>query len=305
MQRLPFLLICVLAGFAVSSGRADDQELINAIREGDHTAVRVLLQANEDLKQRHKPTETFLKSPLMEAIARRQKDIVILLLAHEANLEEIHHSLGSPLCQAAAVGDVAIVDLLVAAGANVDPATDHSPLMRAAWNGHAAVCKRLIRAGAKVDLQRDQGRDQSALMLAAKQGHSQVVRCLLDAGANPNLLNISSGGQTALIAAAIYGHADTMRILIAGNAKLDVRDSRGKNALTYALESGNKRAVKVLQQAGLPADPSEIRRIKRDAQKRREAAPKVESPSQEPGRIEDQQVKPEGASPRNELTSRS
>jgi cytochrome c len=125
-----------------------------------------------------------------------------LLLAWEAYAAELH--------DAARRGDLAAVERLLAAGAQVD-ATDGggaTPLYLAAGEGHAAVVARLLAAGG--DPRRPAsgpfGSTGTPIHAAVRYGHLDVVRILLEAGVDPNLPDDSVGpplhsalrrGQTA------------------------------------------------------------------------------------------------------------
>jgi cytochrome c len=106
-----------------------------------------------------------------------------LLLAWEASAAELH--------DAARRGDLAAVERLLAAGAQVD-ATDGggaTPLYLAAGEGHAAVVARLLAAGG--DPRRPAsgpfGSTGTPIHAAVRYGHLDVVRVLLKAGVDPNL----------------------------------------------------------------------------------------------------------------------
>lgn len=105
-----------------------------------------------------------------------------LLLAREASAAELH--------DAARRGDLAAVERLLAAGAQVD-ATDGgaTPLYLAAGEGHAAVVARLLAAGG--DPRRPAsgpfGSTGTAIHAAVRYGHLDVVRVLLKAGVDANL----------------------------------------------------------------------------------------------------------------------
>jgi Ankyrin repeats (3 copies) len=87
-----------------------------------------------------------------------------------------------PLVQAADTGDIASVERLVAAGADMNAATSNgmTPLMCAAQNGHIEIVSLLVARGADVYLARNDG--ATALTLAAFYGHHDVVRALVSSG---------------------------------------------------------------------------------------------------------------------------
>jgi len=82
-------------------------------------------------------------------------------------------------------------------------------LRNAAINGHAAVVELLLAAGSDVDAQDNAG--WTALQGAAAYGHAAVVELLLAAGADVNAKSNIDG--TALLYAARYGNADVVEIL--------------------------------------------------------------------------------------------
>lgn len=105
-----------------------------------------------------------------------------LVLAWEACAAELH--------DAARRGDLAAVERLLAAGAQVD-ATDGgaTPLYLAAGEGHAAVVTRLLAAGGNPRLPASGpfGSTGTPIHAAVRYGHLEVVRVLLKAGVDPNL----------------------------------------------------------------------------------------------------------------------
>lgn len=94
---------------------------------------------------------------------------------------------GTPLIEAARVGDLAMVDTLLELGADPNQALLHdgNPLIVAAMRGHVAVVERLLKAGA--DVNGIVPYDETPLINAARAGHLPVVRALLAHGADINL----------------------------------------------------------------------------------------------------------------------
>jgi ankyrin repeat protein len=85
---------------------------------------------------------------------------------------------------AAARGELRVLDYLLAHGANADAraANGQTALGAAAAAGQHAACERLIAGGAAVN-ERMESTGQTALMEAAEEGRSDVVRLLLAHGA--------------------------------------------------------------------------------------------------------------------------
>jgi ankyrin repeat protein len=175
---------------------------------------------------------------------------------------------GAALMQAAAVGEVELVQLLIRKGTDVNyrrPEDGQTVLMVAAvygfsvqcgndplvesYSGNTEIVQALLNAGARPDDQDNFG--NTALMLAASQGRNSSVGLILEAGANANLRN--KDGATALISAASNTRAcnnlkTIVAALIANGAELNARDDKCKTALSYA--TGCEALRKLLIDAG-------------------------------------------------------
>ena len=90
------------------------------------------------------------------------------------------------LIDACRSGQLASVEQLIAAGANVDTQDDagKTPLMHAAWRGHTTTgtVDALLKAGANVNLCDKKGK--TALMRCAWLGRTEAVIALIAAGSN-------------------------------------------------------------------------------------------------------------------------
>lgn len=128
-----------------------------------------------------------LDARLFEAIHAGRRDDVRALIAAGAHVNQIRTGEGTPLVQAARLGDLATARLLLARGAEADLAApgDGSPLIAAAAHGRLAMAQLLVAAGA--DVNGYVRLDETPLINAARSGDVSVVRFLLDQGADPNL----------------------------------------------------------------------------------------------------------------------
>jgi uncharacterized protein len=95
----------------------------------------------------------------------------------------------TPLHQAASVGDMEMLRLLIAHGADLDTAKADglTPLMAAAFSGQFEAVRALVEAGAKVNLIHalDPSRPFSAVDLALVRGHAGIAEYLKGKGAIP------------------------------------------------------------------------------------------------------------------------
>ena len=108
----------------------------------------------------------------------------------------------TPLAAAALQGKVDVIEVLVAAGADVDDPdqTGTTPLMVAAAQGHTPAVEALIRRGANPNVQDRTG--MTPLMAAASSGRADMVTFLIDKGADVNARD--KQGTTALMAARLW-----------------------------------------------------------------------------------------------------
>jgi ankyrin repeat protein len=87
------------------------------------------------------------------------------------------------LANAAAQGDLELVQRLLEAGADVNDRDSwgHTPLMSACWGGHKDIVQILLERGADVNAKTR--RDWTAIRFAKKVGHPEIVALLKAAGA--------------------------------------------------------------------------------------------------------------------------
>lgn len=151
----------------------------------------------------------------------------------------------APLCAAAEKGNVGLVVALLnkfGADKNFND-TRGTPLILAAFEGHLPVVEVLLAAGADIDITAaDDG--NTAIYEAAYEGNDEVVKALLDAGAKQNANE--TDGDTPLIAASRTGRLSIVNTLMAYGADVNNIDSDGASALSTAAFCGYKEVVLAL-----------------------------------------------------------
>jgi hypothetical protein len=234
-----------------------------AAKQGDDYLVDFLLRrrtevTGKELNENDSHTPTLL-SPLGEAIIRRDREAVGMLLSHGANPNalvcqekawdspggsELHRA--TPLLAAIDMGDLTMVQQLLATGA----ASDHppqqgllrTPLQRASEVGNFEVVRHLLNYGVPVDSTPCYS-GGTPLQLAAMSGHVGIATLLLEHGANVNHPPAEGHGLTAFEAAVSWGRCDMLFLLVHWKVDLGlVFESHGvtqyKRALLLAKRHG-------------------------------------------------------------------
>ncbi|MBO9604634.1 MAG: ankyrin repeat domain-containing protein [Paenibacillaceae bacterium] len=221
-----------------------------AVKGGSCRAAGAMLQAGDVT-----PGERSVA--LRNAIAGDNAAMVGVLL--EGSRECLHRlKLGDRLCQAARLGHLPIVDLLLAAGASPSAVDLRSncALFGAIQARNEEMVVRLLDAGASVAFANEQGETVArkaaafdsppileavlragaaidfALTAAVMNNHRANVRLLLLNGADANEANES--GITPLIMAMLHGNIRIVELLLRFGANIDQQDMHGDTALIYA-----------------------------------------------------------------------
>jgi ankyrin repeat protein len=154
-----------------------------------------------------------------EAVRHRSLSVLgVLLSKNSAHMPEL-------LNTALRRGDTAIVAWLAERGADVNRRDQFgaTPLHDAAAGGNAAMLRVLLDHGAQIDAVTSDSRT-TALYEAAAMGRTDAVTVLLERGADPNLLEKS--GHRALHAALAGGFTSTAEVLRKHGARDDSLTAR-------------------------------------------------------------------------------
>lgn len=204
---------------------------------------------------------------LLYAIAQKNVsiDIVRSLLSKGAQINQPTRY-KSALMHAASGGHLAIAELLLAKGADVNFETpqEGTALILAVIEGHEELVKLLLAAGANVKATYRTGQPVLSLAVVGRGDDSKLMQLLLAKGADPNArdrygntplmvantpaeveLLVTSGanvattdeqGETALMKAAKGGEAEVVSALLSNGADVNSRDKKGLTALLHSLE---------------------------------------------------------------------
>jgi ankyrin repeat protein len=200
--------IAALLRAAGATSSLEDQ-LHEAIREGDEVAVRRLLAEGADVNGFD---TAFYETPLMAALRHRRLEILVSLLAAGAD----------PTFEATGFDNSGETAIVVAAREN-------SP-----W-----ALRTLLEARA-----RPQDRDAALLAGCA---HPAVVRVALEEGARANAKG--ERGIAPLACAAAAGALESVTLLLAAGADVHAKADDGSTALGRALEAGHAEVAETLKSA--------------------------------------------------------
>jgi ankyrin repeat protein len=177
-----------------------------AITLNDQELFDMALKGGVDTKQRNK----FDVSPLFRAVRESNPAFVRALLEAGAPVNKSVADFGlrggrdDMLVEAVLVGNMEIINILIAAGVDLDTQGNNyrlnTALHLAVEKGREDIVRALLGANARVDV-RDRY-DRTPLFLAVKKKNSNLVKLLLKANANPNLQD--KEGKNALYFAERY-----------------------------------------------------------------------------------------------------
>lgn len=214
--------------------------LMWAARAGQLEAIRLLLDRGADVNV----TDANGKSALMWAASYDRAKAIRLLAEAGAELDGRDRYGRTALARACFLtGRPNAVKALIEAGADLDPLDQMGgvPLAWAAWFGPSEIVQMLVEAGAYVNPEIT----LPPIVRACFKGDLESVRILVAAGAD-----INPKGMPLLSQAANSGNADLVRFLLEHGAPLSVADEDGWSPLQYAVNNSDLETVRVLLEAG-------------------------------------------------------
>lgn len=247
-----------------------DEQTIARLREAVLSVNLLQMQA---ILETHKPTlpPALAKKALVIAVSRGGGDRLINLLlaaggdpnapldkgvtllslaASHGNVDAVDALLSAgadpnagvwmtPLWDAVMRGNLYLADILINAGARVDPTDSQGANMlhKAAELGHTGLVQRLLEAGIPIDSRDTQGCTALDYAIRTHGDRLQMVSTLIEHGADVNARRPT--GATAAMTAGCLGQFDTFDRLVAAGADPLIHDNEGCNVFTAALQLGS------------------------------------------------------------------
>ena len=227
MRYLVFILIFLNTFFTIfaqtsnpnSTGRLD--QLLDYANIGDVNGVKRLISQGS-ISNFIDYGDNQGHNALITAASKGYKDIVLLLLSQNANvnLTCIHGK--TALTYAADAGYIDIVSYLLAKNANPNVKVNNgtTALLQAAGKGYYSITEMIVNANADLKISgtyRSGNNDgvnynMTPLMVAAFNNHDLIVKLLLDRGSDVNFIN--EHGANALFYAIAKGNNEVAKILL-------------------------------------------------------------------------------------------
>ena len=200
---------------------------------GHREIVEYLHQVGADINIRAKYTGA---SALDKAAVRKRYPVCQYLVQAGADCS---NAPGDLLCWAADQGDLAMVQQMVTAGADVNKNNRQGdlPLSIAADRGHLELCQWMVEAGADVTKSLD-----PLLYCAALHGDLDLCQHWVQAGADINKRN--SDEDTPVNVAAKQGHHHLCEYFMNNGADLNIADKNGLAPLYFISQAGYNDLVK-------------------------------------------------------------
>jgi len=184
------------------------------------------------------------------AIRMNEIDTIRSLYPKRVDIDEPNEHGKTALMAAAAAGDLALFEALLAAGA--DPAAENhlggTVLIYATGSGNRQVVNRLVAESLPLDSQASNG--WSAVMMAAAKNEGALITLLCEAGASPNTPDIY--GWTPLMRAVYENNTAAAEALLAApGLDVDLLNRNDQNALHLAVIGGHAGMVEALLDHGV------------------------------------------------------
>lgn len=236
------IMKALLGHGAKPDGEAREWPLAEAVRQGDETAVSILLNARAKIDKSPKFRPIFYYAARYD-----QMGLAPTLTKAGAGIDQPDHDGHSAMHHAVMDGDMRAASRLLVAGAGADRTNQYgeTPLYLAVLAKDLAMAGLLVSYGASPNIPNSEGRYP---LHQALKTDDRLAMMLLDAGADPNLA--APDGRYPLIDAAQQGKVAIVDGLLAAGADPQVMKKDGVWADLVALNHLRPKTFIHLRAAG-------------------------------------------------------
>lgn len=199
----PLFYAMVAACSLAHAGSYDD--FFRAIRQNDPVAIHKLLERGFDANTLNAKSQHGLSIALGDGALKAAQALIDW---PQTDVNKLSLKGESPLMLAALKGHLALAEVLIKKGADVNK-TGWTPLHYAASAGHLEMIRLLLESSAYIDAESPNG--TTPLMMAALYGTPDAVDLLLQEGADPTLKNQQD--LTALQFAQRGNRSDSVEVI--------------------------------------------------------------------------------------------
>ncbi len=225
------------------SQEAPETSIWDAAANGDLETIEGHIAAETDLNELNKTGYT----PLHYTVMKTQPDAAALLLDNGADPDVQNKQEKTALDLAISGSKDEIIDLLLEAGAAVEPPEDSIHVL--AWNNVVLGVKLHIYAGTDIDQADEFG--NIPLLLAVEQGHFGVAELLIQHEAYLEIAD--DDGFTPLIMSAELNHPELLLLLLDADADIAAEDKAERTALDWAIIMQSVEAEEILRENDAPS----------------------------------------------------
>ncbi|XP_031575247.1 serine/threonine-protein phosphatase 6 regulatory ankyrin repeat subunit C-like isoform X3 [Actinia tenebrosa] len=224
--------------------------LFGAVREGNESIVRALIDGGADVNK----TDNDGQTALFIAVDKQNESIVRALIDAGVDVNKTDKYGETAWISAGSENNVSLIPTLIDAGADVKTDSDGPfALYCAILNNNESIVRVLIDAGVVLNNIVNDG--ETALFSAVENGKESIAQALIEAGADVNKTNYY--GKTAMFSAIEYENESIVQALIEAGADVNKTDDDGKTAMFSAIEYENESIVQALIDAGVDVNKTD------------------------------------------------
>ncbi|CAL8304538.1 unnamed protein product [Lota lota] len=247
---------CGLRSLVNAQTHEGESALFLAAQRGHLAVMRLLMKAHANINQ----FTNDLSCPLYAAVDGGHKEIVRLLVSKGAEVNGSYTACRWTCLHCAVYKGYREIVCILIGVSHLEAVDDHNitPLFVAAQYGRGKCLEILVAAGANVNAQ---AADLATpLMLASQEGHESCVEVLVEHGADPNLACSSEWPQLPIHAAAEFGHRRILERLIAVTDRACDRGEGMVSPLYMAVRKASQ-SVELLLREGYSPDAQDCTHI--------------------------------------------